>query len=229
MNAVHSGMLMTTPVKIDFVSDVSCPWCVIGLGALDKALANLSDEVTAEIHFQPFELNPGMEPGGQDIVEHIAQKYGSTREQIERNQEGIRARGAELGFTFEMGKRSRIYNTFDAHRLLHWAELEGRQRELKRALFAAYFTDGRNPSDHEVLIDVAKQVGLDPVRAREILASDLYKNEVRERAQFFRERGIQAVPSVIVNDRYLIQGGQPVAVFEQALRKIAAEPKEAST
>lgn len=219
-----TAQLKIAPLKIDFVSDVSCPWCVIGLGALEKALDNARGELTADIHFQPFELNPGMPAGGQDIVEHIEQKYGSTREQIERSQEGIRTRGAELGFTFDMDKRARIYNTFDAHRLLHWAEIEGRQLASKRALFAAYFTEGRNPSDHEVLVDVARQVGLDPVRAREILASDLYANEVRERAQFYRERGIQAVPSVIINDKYLIQGGQPVAVFEQALRKIAAEP-----
>jgi predicted DsbA family dithiol-disulfide isomerase len=218
-----TGPSKTAPLKIDFVSDVSCPWCAIGLRALEQALDNVSKDVSADIHFQPFELNPGMPAGGQDIVEHLTQKYGSTRDQIERNQEGIRARGAELGFTFEMGKRSRVYNTFDAHRLLHWAEIEGRQHALKRALFAAYFTDGRNPSDHEVLVDVAKQVGLDPVRAREILASDLYANEVRERAQFYRQQGIQAVPSVIINDKYLIQGGQPVAAFEQALRKIAAE------
>jgi len=219
--------MTAAPLKIDFVSDVSCPWCVIGLKALEQALDNINEDVTADIHFQPFELNPGMPAEGQDIVEHIAQKYGSSREQIERTQEGIRARGAELGFTFDMGKRARIYNTFDAHRLLHWAEIEGRQHELKRALFAAYFTDGRNPSDHEVLIDVAQQVGLDPVRAREILASDVYAQAVRERAQLYRERGIQAVPSVIINDKYLIQGGQPVAVFEQALRKIAAEPAAA--
>ena len=214
---------MPAPLKIDFVSDVSCPWCAIGLRSLEQALANIGTEVSADIHFQPFELNPGMQAGGQDIVEHLTQKYGTTPEQIERTQEGIRARGAELGFTFDMGKRSRVYNTFDAHRLLHWAELEGRQHALKAALFAAYFTEGRNPSDHEVLIDVAKQVGLDPVRAREILASDLYVKEVSERAQFYRERGIQAVPSVIVEDKYLIQGGQPVAAFEQVLRQIAAE------
>jgi predicted DsbA family dithiol-disulfide isomerase len=210
-------------LKIDFVSDVSCPWCAIGLRSLERALNNLGSGVSADIHFQPFELNPGMEAGGQDIVEHLTQKYGSTREQIERTQEGIRARGAELGFKFDMDKRSRIYNTFDAHRLLHWAELEGRQHALKSALFAAYFSEGRNPSDHEVLIDVAKRVGLDPGRAREILASDLYVKEVSERAQFYRERGIQAVPSVIINDKYLIQGGQPAAAFEQVLRQIAAE------
>ena len=212
-----------TALKIDFVSDVSCPWCVIGLKALEQALANIGDSITADLQFQPFELNPDMPPEGQDIIEHLSQKYGSTREQMIRNQEGIRERGAALGFTFDMNKRSRVYNTFDAHRLLHWAQEEGRQLALKRALFAAYFTDGRNVSDREVLIDVATQVGLDPQRAREVLASDRYANEVRERVRFYGEHGIQAVPSVIINNKYLLQGGQPVEVFEQALRKIAAE------
>jgi predicted DsbA family dithiol-disulfide isomerase len=214
---------MTTPLKIDFVSDVSCPWCVIGLRSLEQALERIGPDAAANIHFQPFELNPQLPAEGQDVVEHLAQKYGSTREQMQRNQEAIRARGADLGFTFDMGKRSRVYNTFDAHRLLHWAEMEGRQRELKRALFAAYFTDGRNPSDREVLIDLATQAGLDPARAREVLESGLYADEVRERERFYGERGIQAVPSVIVNDKYLIQGGQPVEMFERALREIAAE------
>lgn len=214
---------MTAPLKIDFVSDVSCPWCVVGLKALEQALEQVGPDVTANIHFQPFELNPQMAPEGEDIIEHIANKYGSTPEQMQANREGIRARGAELGFTFNMDKRGRIYNTFDAHRLLHWAELEGRQIELKRALFEAYFTDGRNPSDPEVLIDVAAKAGLDAQQAKEILASDRYAAEVREREQLFAQLGIRAVPSVIINDKYLIQGGQPVAVFEQALRKIAAE------
>jgi predicted DsbA family dithiol-disulfide isomerase len=214
---------MTAKLKIDFVSDVSCPWCVIGLRALEQALERVGDAVTAEIHFQPFELNPQLPPNGQDITEHLVQKYGSTPEQLERNREAIRARGAELGFTFEMGKRSRVYNTFDAHRLLHWAELENRQRDMKRALFTAYFTEGRNPNDREVLIDVATQAGLDAIRAREVLESGRYGDQVREREQFYAQQGIRAVPSVIVDDRYLIQGGQPVEVFEQALRQIAAE------
>jgi predicted DsbA family dithiol-disulfide isomerase len=217
---------MTSRLKIDFVSDVSCPWCVIGLRSLEQALERIGDDASADIHFQPFELNPKMSPDGQDIAEHIAQKYGSTPEQLARSQENIRARGAELGFTFDMNKRSRIYNTFDAHRLLHWAQTEGHQHELKRALFAAYFTDGRNPSDREVLIDVAAQAGLDPYRAREILESDLYAEEVRAREEFYTRQGIHAVPSVIVNDKYLIQGGQPVEAFEQALRQIAAESKD---
>jgi len=214
---------MTQPLKIDFVSDVSCPWCAIGLKALEQALARVNDATTANIHFQPFELNPDMGADGEDVVEHISRKYGSTREQLLQTQEGIRARGAELGFTFNMDKRQRIYNTFDAHRLLHWAQLEGRQHELKRALFAAYFTEGRNPSDHEVLVDVAAKVGLDAAKARNVLESGQYADEVRQREQLYAQHGIRAVPSVIINDKYLIQGGQPVEAFEQALRKIAAE------
>jgi predicted DsbA family dithiol-disulfide isomerase len=213
---------MAAALKIDFVSDVSCPWCVIGLRALEQALERVGDGGAA-IHFQPFELNPQMPPEGEDIAEHLAQKYGSTREQLLRNQENIRARGAELGFTFDMSRRSRVYNTFDAHRLLHWAALEGRQRELKRALFAGYFTEGRNPSDHEVLVDVAARAGLDAQRARAILQSGEYADEVRERERFYTGHGIHAVPSVIINDQYLIQGGQPVEVFEQVLRKIASQ------
>ena len=219
---------MTARLKIDFVSDVSCPWCVIGLKSLEQALDRVSADATADLHFQPFELNPQMPPEGQDIAEHIAQKYGSSPEQMERNREGIRARGAELGFKFNMDKRTRIYNTFDAHRLLHWAQLEGRQHALKQALFTAYFTDGRNPNDREVLVDVAAKAGLDALKAREVLESGRYADEVRQHEQFYARQGISAVPSIIINDKYLIQGGQPVQVFEQALRKIAAESKEAA-
>ncbi len=210
-------------MKIDFVSDVSCPWCVIGLKALEAAIARLGDEVKTELHFQPFELNPQMPPGGQDIDEHLAEKYGATPEQSEQTREMIRARGEEAGFTFAMAKRSRIYNTFDAHRLLHWAEQEGRQLALEHALFRAYFTDGENPGAHEVLIRIAGEVGLDAARAREILSSDEYADAVRRQERFYLDQGISAVPAVIVNDRHLIQGGHPTEVFEQALRRIAAE------
>lgn len=219
---------MTAKLKIDFVSDVSCPWCVIGLKSLEQALARMGEDTQVELHFQPFELNPQMSAEGQDIIEHITQKYGSTPHQIALSQQGIEARGKELGFTFDMSKRTRIYNTFDAHRLLHWAEIEGRQLQLKQALFDAYFTEGRNPSDHDVLASVAAKAGLDPQQAREILTSTRYADEVRRREQLYAERGIRAVPSVIVNDKYLIQGGQPVEVFEQALRKIGAESAQAA-
>jgi predicted DsbA family dithiol-disulfide isomerase len=212
---------MATQLKIDFVSDVSCPWCVIGLKSLETALEKLKGDIAVDLHFQPFELNPQMGADGQDIVEHIAQKYGSTPADIERNRENITARGAAVGFQFNMQKRGRIYNTFDAHRLLHWAETEGKQEALKNALFSAYFTEGRNPSDHTVLIDVARQVGLDAKRAAAILESDEFAAEVREREKFYTDRGIQAVPSVIINDQHLIQGGQPAELFERALRQLA--------
>ncbi|OWW21662.1 DsbA family oxidoreductase [Noviherbaspirillum denitrificans] len=210
-------------MKIDFVSDISCPWCAIGLHALEKALDRIGDEVVADLSFQPFELNPQMVPEGQDINEHLAEKYGATPEQSQRTREMIRARGEEVGFTFNMEGRSRIYNTFDAHRLLAWAAEEGKQRELEHALFKAYFTDGENPGSHEVLVRLAGEVGLDKARAKDILASDDYATETREQENFFLEQGISSVPAVILNDRYLISGGQPVDVFEQALRQVLAE------
>lgn len=216
---------MTTQLKIDFVSDVSCPWCVVGLKSLEQALARVGDSITAELHFQPFELNPQMAPEGEDTTEHLARKYGSTPAQAAAAKENIRARGAELGFTFNLGQRNRIYNTFDAHRLLHWAELEGHQHALKQALFDAYFTLGQNPSDHALLVQVATQVGLDPVRAREILESDAFAEEVREREEFYTSQGIHSVPAIVINDRHLISGGQPPEVFEQALRQIAANSR----
>ena len=220
---------MTTVLKIDFVSDVSCPWCVIGLRALDQALSNVKADITAEIHFQPFELNPQMGSAGQEITEHITQKYGITAAQADANRENIRSRGADLGFRFAMaadagGGRSRIYNTVDAHRLLHWAETVSldKQKALKEALFAAYFTDGQSPASHDVLVRVAGQVGLDVAQAKTVLSSDLYAVEVRAQAQFYTGQGIRSVPAVIINDRHLISGGQPVEVFEQALRQVAA-------
>jgi predicted DsbA family dithiol-disulfide isomerase len=208
-------------MKIDFVSDVACPWCAIGLNALEQALARLDGTVQAEIHFQPFELNPQMPPEGEEIVAHLTRKYGITPADIARNSEAIRQRGESVGFVFGQGKRTRTYNTFDAHRLLYWADIEGRQRELKHALLRAYFTDGEDPSDHDVLIRVAGEVGLDPATAREILASDRYAIEVRERERFCQQLGIHAVPSVIIDDGHLIQGGQPVEEFERVLRQLA--------
>jgi predicted DsbA family dithiol-disulfide isomerase len=220
---------MNIHMKIDFVSDVVCPWCVIGLKALEQALERLGDEVSAHLHFHPFELNPQMPAEGQDIAEHLTQKYGSTPEQAERSREVIRSRGAEFGFVFDMKQRSRIYNTFDAHRLLHWADAEGKQHALKMALFEAYFTEGRNPSDHEVLEDLATKVGLDATRAKSILTTNEFASEVRDQEQFYVRQGIHAVPSVIINGRHLIQGGQPVEVFERALRQIASESAAASS
>jgi len=217
-----------TPLKIDFVSDIACPWCAVGLGALEGALARLQGEVQVDLHFQPFELNPHMPAGGQDLVEHITQKYGSSPEQQEQMRENIRARGAEVGFAFAPGGRGRVYNTFDAHRLLHWAHELGnsQQHALKKALLEAYQGRAECIESHEVLLACVAQAGLAVDTAHNILQSDTYAIEVREQEQFYLQAGIHSVPAVIINDRHLISGGQPTEVFEQALRRIAAQSVE---
>jgi predicted DsbA family dithiol-disulfide isomerase len=216
-------------MKIDFVSDVSCPWCIIGLKGLEAALARVGDLVDADMEFQPFELNPHMPVEGQDLVEHVAQKYGSTPAQYFERREMIRARAAELGFTIAAGAAGgRVWNTFDAHRLLHWARLEGRQRELKMALFEAYFSEGRNPGDHEALGQAAEKAGLDPDEAGRVLSSGLYADAVRAAELHWQAQGISAVPAIIIDGRYLISGGQSADAFESALRRIAAEAPAAA-
>ena len=218
---------MPRRLRIDFVSDISCPWCIIGLRGLEIALERLGDTVEADIHFQPFELNPAMAPEGENIVEHIGRKYGATPEQSAANRATIRERAASVGFTLAMGDDARIYNSFDAHRLLHWAEIEGRQAALKHALFDSYFTRGEDISSHDVLIAAVTRAGLDADEAAAILSSDRYATEVREAERLWQGRGIQSVPAIVIDNRYLISGGQPPESFEQALRQIAAEPAAA--
>jgi predicted DsbA family dithiol-disulfide isomerase len=207
-------------LDIAFVSDVACPWCAIGLASFEQALARLKGEVDVKLHFEPFELNPDMGPEGVETVPYLMRKYGRTAGQVRETQARIRERGAAVGFAF--GERRHVWNTFDAHRLLHWAGLEGRQRELKRALLAAYHARGENPGAHDVLLRLAGEVGLDVEQARAVLESGQYAAEVREQERHWQALGIHSVPSIIVDERHLIQGGQPVEVFEQALREIAA-------
>ncbi len=216
-----------TPLKIDFVSDIACPWCAVGLASLEKAIARLGDDVSVSLHFQPFELNPDMPPEGEDIVEHLMRKYRITAEQVAQNHEHIRERGAAVGFDFNLEGRQRTWNTFDAHRLLHWAGEQDdtdAQRRLKWLLLSAYFSEGLNPSSREVLLAVAAKAGLDVNEAAAILDADSWRDEVRQQQQFYLSQGIHSVPAVIINDRHLVQGGQPPEVFEQALRQIAAAP-----
>lgn len=221
---------MTTPVRprvrIDFVSDIACPWCAIGLQALEQAIARVRAEIDVQLHFQPFELNPRMSPEGEGAIEHLMAKYGMNEEQARAGGERIRARGAELGFEFAP-ERGRVRNTFDAHRLLHWAGLEGdgRQLALKHALLRAYFGRNADVSDHAVLAGLAREARLDAARAAQVLASDTFAAEVREREAFYAAHGIRAVPSVVLDERHLVQGGQPVEVFEQALRQAAANTR----
>ena len=216
---------MNKPIKIDFVSDVACPWCAVGLGALEQALAKLGDEVQVDLHFHPFELNPDMPPGGQDVIEHLTQKYGMPEEQVRKNQTAIRERAAAVGVAFHPEGRKRVYNTFNAHRLIHWAGVEAgaeAQRRIKKELLATYFALAISMDDRENLIDAVRRAGLDADRAREILTSTEFEAETRASEQKYLGLGISSVPSLILNDKYLLQGAQPVESFEQALRQLAS-------
>jgi predicted DsbA family dithiol-disulfide isomerase len=208
-------------MRIDFISDVACPWCAIGLASLEQALAALGPEAAGiELHFQPFELNPQMPPEGADAAQYLKAKYGMGDAQLAANRENIRARGAALGFTF--GERAHVWNTFDAHRLLHWAGLQGPapQRALKRALLKAYHGEGRNPAAREVLLEAAAVAGLDASEAAAVIDDrDCFAPEVREAEAEWQQAGIRSVPSVVLDRRFLIQGGQPPEVFEDALRR----------
>jgi predicted DsbA family dithiol-disulfide isomerase len=211
-------------MRIDFVSDVACPWCAIGLNALERALERIGPEIEVELHMQPFELNPGLPPEGVDADQYLKSKYGLGDAQLAANRARLVERGAAEGFAF--GRRQHVWNTFDAHRLLHWAGLEGpagAQRALKHALLKAYHGQGRNPGAHEVLLELAEQVGLPRKRAQAVLQSGEFTDEVRQAERFWQDdAGIQSVPAVVIDRRHLISGGQPSAVFEQALRQIVA-------
>lgn len=217
---------MTSPahLRIDFVSDVACPWCAIGLASLQQALTRLGDSVRIDVHLQPFELNPSLPFEGENADEHLMRKYGIDEAQLETNRAAIRERAAALGVIINTGHGSRVWNTFDAHRLLHWAGLQDPERALalKRALFRAYFTDNENVADRSVLIRAATDAKLDAGEAHRMLESGEYADEVRAQERHFQQAGIHSVPATIIENSYLISGGQPPDAFERALRKIAA-------
>jgi predicted DsbA family dithiol-disulfide isomerase len=212
---------MAQPLTIDFVSDIACPWCAIGLSSLQLALSRVDEAADAQIVMHPFELNPQMGPQGEAIVEYLGKKYGRTPEQIAETQAMIRERGASVGFAF--GPRTHVYNTFDAHRLLHWAGIQGKQLPLKLALMRAYHGEGKDPSNHDVLVEAAQAAGLDAAEARNVLRSGDYADEVRAEERQYQAMGIHSVPAIIFNRRYLVSGGQPVEMFEQAIRQVLAE------
>jgi predicted DsbA family dithiol-disulfide isomerase len=217
------GYGMTTRIEIDYISDIACPWCAVGLASLEEALRRTSDTLTADIHLQPFELNPGMQPAGENLVELLGSRYGGAPDQMATMRETVRARAAQVGFAINQDEHSRIYNTFDGHRLLHWAHESGRQLPLKHALFKANFTDNENVSDPEVLVAAAAAAGLDAAEARAVLESDRYAREVREAEQLWSSRGIRSVPGAVINGKWLIAGGQPPEAFEEALREISRQ------
>lgn len=213
------------PLQIDLISDLVCPWCVIGLYALEHAIEELKQETNqqfdAQIRFLPFELNPDAPPAGLEKFAHVAAKYGLSKAQVLVNQQNITQRGLELGFEFNMEKRSHYYNTFDGHRLMYWAQLSGQQVKLKQALFTAYFSQGKNLSDHKVLTEAAVYAGFDATEVSAFLASDQGKTQVRAHQLQVRKWGIQSVPAIFINQQYLISGSQSVAAYKKALREIA--------
>lgn len=217
---------MSTPetrpaVQIDIVSDVVCPWCIVGFKQLDLALQQQG--LLAQLRWHPFELNPNMPPEGQNLREHIAEKYGSTAEQNQQARDRLTALGSDLGFTFNFNDESRIVNTFAAHQLLDWAETQGRQHPLKLALFEAYFTRQKDVSDPEVLLDAVHAAGLDPDAAGAALDSGQHTAPVREKQQFWTSRGISGVPSMVFAGKYLLTGAQGTETYSQVLQRCLSE------
>lgn len=214
---------MKPTIKIDFVSDVACPWCAVGLGNLNQAISQFGDQANFEVHFRPFELNPHMPKGGQDAIEHLTEKYGLTVEQVKANQANIRAKALEAGFQFHPEGRKRVYNTFDAHRLIHWAAQEydlQKQATLKTELLNTYFCLAVDLDDHQNLIDAVIRAGLDPNKAQAILSSDTFANAVRKEEATYTNAGISSVPSIILNEQYLMQGAQPPEAFVKAFEQL---------
>ena len=207
------------PLKIDIVSDVVCPWCVIGYRQLAQALAETNTEY--EIHWHPFELNPNMPAEGQNLREHVAQKYGSSEQESKESRVRMTEAGEAVGFDFNFSDDTRMHNTFDLHQLLHWANGQGRMHDLKQALFTAHFTNNRNISDSAVLADIAAQIGLDREEAVAVLKDQRFANEVRAAEQWAQQQGIQGVPAVIFNDRHLVTGAQGVNNFKSILVQLS--------
>ncbi|MCR8825885.1 DsbA family oxidoreductase [Pseudosulfitobacter koreensis] len=208
-------------VDVDIVSDVMCPWCIVGYKQLEQALA--ATGIGARIRWHPFELNPQMPPEGQNTAEHIAEKYGASPEQSAQNRKQLQDLGKSLGFDFNFTPESRIVNSFQAHQLLDFALSQGLQHPLKMALFQAHFTDNRDVSDPAVLIDVATSVGLDEAAAREVLEGGALVESVREKQQFWTSRGISGVPSMVFAGKYLVTGAQGAENYAQILRQTLEE------
>lgn len=206
-------------LRIDIVSDVVCPWCVIGWRQLERALA--ASRTAADVHWHPFELNPQLGPDGEDLAEHLARKYGSTPEAGRANRARIAALGAELSFTFAYTDRSRIRNTFRAHQLIRWAGTAGRAHAANKALFAAYFSHGEDINDLEVLARIAAGIGFAADEARSVLAEGRYAEAVRAEEALWAGRGIRAVPAMVFAERYLVSGAQGVENYVAILGQLA--------
>jgi predicted DsbA family dithiol-disulfide isomerase len=223
-NRIKGYDMTTTPLRIDIVSDVMCPWCIIGYRQLAQALAATGTE--HEIQWHPFELNPEMPPEGQNLREHITEKYGATPEQSAQNRVQMTNLGTELGFEFRFEDDTRMHNTFKSHQLLHWAETLGRKHDLKMALFTAHFTEGRNLSDDAVLAEIAAEIGLDHAEAQAVLADQRFAIVVRDAQNFWIQQGITGVPAVVFDRQHLVSGAQGVENFTNILNQLAPAASE---
>jgi predicted DsbA family dithiol-disulfide isomerase len=208
------------PLRIDIVSDVVCPWCIIGYKQLQRALDQQSDPIAVDIHWQPFELNPHLPPEGQDLREHLAEKYGASAEQSRDARSRLSELGTSLGFRFDYFDGMRIYNTFRAHQLLYWAGGKGKQTQLKLALFESFFSRRENVGDIQLLSIVAGRIGLDPGEALEVLISHRFAEVVRREQAMWLDREVHAVPMFYFNGSYPVPGAQEPATFSRVLEKL---------
>lgn len=208
------------PLRIDIVSDVMCPWCVIGYKQLQRALGQLAGSFVVDIHWQPFELNPHMPEEGQELREHVAEKYGTSSDQSRGARARLAALGEAVGFNFDFYEGIRVYNTFLAHQLLHWAGAQGKQTELKMALFEAYFSRRENVGERGMLATIAHRAGLDQQQAREVLATGRYAAAVREEQGRWLEREVHAVPMFYFNNNFPVPGAQEAQTFVRVLEKM---------
>lgn len=215
------------PVRIDIVSDVVCPWCVIGYKQLEHAQAKTG--VPAVLYWHPFELNPTMPEEGEDLFEHVAGKYGATLEDSRRARSQLTALGGELGFSFDYGDDMRMVNTFRAHQILQWAASKGRQHQMKMALFTAYFTERKDVNDPTVLSGVADGAGLDPEEASAVLADARFAEKVRQHQAFWTSRGVDGVPAMVFDGQQLLLGARGVDAYHSLLLQLAAERGENGT
>lgn len=210
-------------VRIDLVSDVVCPWCAVGFARLQQAMTQLDGELAIDLHWHPFLLNPDIGPDGRDMVAHLSAKYGKTAAEVQQSQQELKHVAQSLGLHFEHFTERRSWNTFDTHRVLHYARENGRDQALNLALFDAYFGDAENPTDSTLLRRLAESVGLDGATVDDILANDIHAEAVAEEVDRFQQQGVRSVPSFIVDNQYLISGAQPPEALADGLRRIAAE------
>ncbi|NEQ96922.1 MAG: DsbA family oxidoreductase [Cyanothece sp. SIO2G6] len=212
---------MKKTLRIDIVSDIVCPWCIIGYKRLEKAMQTFERVITFDLHWHPFELNPAMPEGGENLRQHLAKKYGTTLEGSIAARQRLTEFGKELGFTFSYYDEMRMYNTFKAHQLLHWAKKYNKQTELHLRLFSAYFGEQKAVDDIQVLLESATQVGLDLEAAREVLDSNLYANDVKSIEAEWMRQGVHGVPAIILNQQHLISGAQSPDVFKAQIEDLA--------